>query len=202
MSSGAVMIDVLGVVLFALSMSITPGPNNVMVTASGANFGFARTVPHMAGIALGFPLMLVAVGLGLGGVFTAYPAVHQVMKFAGAAYLVSMAWRIATATPAGDADRRSRPLTFLEAAAFQWVNPKAWIIALGALTTYTRVGGDMLVESLAIAGIFMPASFLSVTAWALFGLALRRLLTAPAALRAFNVGMAVLLVLSLVPLFI
>ena len=185
---------------FALTMSITPGPNNVMISASAANFGVARTVPHMLGIAIGFPAMLVALGLGPGMALIAYPAAHQLLKAAGALYLVFLAWKVATASGVGASSAPGRPLTFLQAALFQWLNPKAWVIALGALTAYTTVGGADMTETLIISAIFVPVSLLAVVAWGFGGVAVRRILQAPAALRAFNWAMALLLLASLVPL--
>ena len=140
---------------FALSMSGTPGPNNVMVASSGATFGFARTLPHLIGVAIGFPIMLVAVALGAGHLLQAVPVLHTVLKWVGAAYLLWLAWHIARARPAPpEAQAASRPLTMLQAGLFQWVNPKAWIIALGAVATYTTADG-VLGQSLLLAGIFL-----------------------------------------------
>lgn len=188
--------------LFAVSSSITPGPNNVMVTASGANFGFARTLPHIFGISIGFPVMVIAVGLGLGQVFVQLPMLHTVMKWVGAAYLLWLAWKLATARPAAiddGAPAQARPMTLLQAAAFQWVNPKAWIMAVGAMSTFTTVGGDPVVEASIVGGMFAAACLPSVALWAGFGVALRRWLSSAKALRRFNLSMAVLLVVSLVP---
>ncbi|MBY0298604.1 MAG: LysE family translocator [Methylobacterium sp.] len=188
------------VIPFAVSTSVSPGPNNVMLAASGANFGFARTLPHMLGVALGFPLMLVAVGLGLGGVFAALPALHLVLKVAGAAYLLYLAWRIATAdATAGPAERPARPLSFWQAAAFQWANAKAWIMALGAVTTYTTPQGEAVTEIALIAAVFGLVSVPTVALWAGFGVVIGRVLErSPRALRAFNVAMGLLLALSVV----
>lgn len=188
--------------LFAVSSSITPGPNNVMVTASGANFGFARTMPHILGISIGFPVMVVAVGLGLGQVFVQLPVLHTVMKWIGAAYLLWLAWKLATSRPTAiddGAPAQARPMTLLQAAAFQWVNPKAWIMAVGAMSTFTTVGGDPVVEASIVGGMFALACLPSVALWAGFGVALRRWLSSAKALRRFNLSMAALLVVSLVP---
>jgi threonine/homoserine/homoserine lactone efflux protein len=184
---------------FTVSMSLTPGPNNVMVTASAANFGFRRTIPHMLGVAFGFPLMLLPLALGFGAVLAAYPQIHRAVHWLGVAYLAWLAWRIATAGQAGPATR-ARPLTVLEAALFQWINGKAWVIAIGAITTYTTIGGDLLLESAAIAAIFIPVCLAALAIWAGFGTAIAGWLRSNAALRAFNIAMALLLVASLVPL--
>jgi threonine/homoserine/homoserine lactone efflux protein len=185
---------------FAVSTSLTPGPNNLLVTASAANFGFARTMPHMLGVTIGFPVMFVAVGWGLGQVFESNPLIHHVLKYVGAAYLLYLAYRIAIADPSEPGTPAAKPFTFLQAAAFQWVNPKAWIIAIGAVTTYTTVGGELLLETLVMSGVFVPACFGSLVIWALFGLAIGRILKSGRALRAFNITMALLLAASLAPL--
>lgn len=190
----------LAVTGFALTMSITPGPNNIMVTASAANFGVARSVPHIMGISIGFPVMLLALGLGPGQLLIAYPQAHLGLKIAGATYLVYLAWKIATASGTGEGRSRGRPLTFLQAALFQWLNPKAWVIALGALTAYTTVGGDVMHETLVIAAIFVPTCVLALVVWAVGGVALRQVLQSPAALRIFNAVMALLLLATLVPM--
>lgn len=190
----------LAVTGFAMTMSITPGPNNIMVTASAANFGVGPTLPHLMGISVGFPVMLVALGLGPGQFLVAYPEAHLVLKIAGAAYLVFLAWKIATASGTGEGKAKGRPLTFLQAALFQWLNPKAWVIALGALTAYTTVGGAVVRETLIIAAIFVPTCVLALAVWAVGGVALRRALQSPRALRIFNVTMALLLLATLVPM--
>ncbi|MCI1230156.1 MAG: LysE family translocator, partial [Kerstersia gyiorum] len=121
--------------LFMFASSITPGPNNVMLAASGLNFGFRRSIPHMLGISLGMMSMLILVGAGMGSVFLRFPWFYDVLRYAGAAYLLYLAWRIATAGGMDDADQRGRPMTLLEALLFQWVNPKAWIMVVGAIAT-------------------------------------------------------------------
>ncbi len=190
---------------FAASMSGTPGPNNAMVAASGATFGFARTVPHILGIAVGFPLMLVAVTLGAGDLLRTYPVLHDALRWVGAAYLIWLAIRIAAAPPTTDRPgaSRARPLGFVQAALFQWVNPKAWIIALGGIATYTTAGGDGVVaQALALAAIFLVVTLPLVSFWTLTGVGAARLLRTRRGLRAFNLAMAGLLVLSLVPVFL
>jgi threonine/homoserine/homoserine lactone efflux protein len=184
--------------LFAIAGSFTPGPNNIMLTASGANFGFRRTLPHILGICIGFPLMVAAVGIGLGRLFEVVPAIHAVLKVAGTAYLLWLAWRIATAGSADAGDAGARPLSFIEAAAFQWVNPKAWIMATGAISTFTLAGEAILPQVLTIVGIFTVVSVPSATVWTLLGIGIARLLRSPLALRLFNIGMGALLALSVV----
>ena len=185
--------------LFALVSSITPGPNNMMIMASGANFGLRASLPHLLGIGLGFMFMIVAVGLGLGGIFSRYPVLHSVLAVVGAVYLLWLAWKIATATSVSMAQGSGKPMTFMQAAAFQWVNPKAWAMALSATTTYAPTV-DYQAGILVVALIFGVINIPSVGVWASFGTLLRGYLDRPAWLRGFNWGMAALLVLSLFPL--
>ena len=187
-------------VLFAFVSSITPGPNNTMLLASGVNFGVRRTIPHALGVSIGFMVMVLGVGLGLGEVFKVYPLAYTVLRYAGAAYLLYLAWKIATAGPVGTASTSARkPLGFWGAAAFQWVNPKAWVMAVGAITTYTPAQG-YLFNVVVISAVFCLVNLPAVCVWVMFGSALRRFLQDPRWLRRFNLLMAALLVLSLYPL--
>jgi threonine/homoserine/homoserine lactone efflux protein len=191
----------LAFVLFAFATAGTPGPNNMMLLASGANFGFRRTILHILGISVGLGVMVVAMGWGLSSVFKTFPVLHEVLKWVGAAYMLWLAWKIATATGINDKAAAGQPMTFLEAAGFQWLNPKAWAMAIGAATTYTPEGsGSQTV--LILAGTFMLVGAPCSAAWAGFGQAMRRFLDKPVVLRVFNVTMAVLLVASLYPLFV
>lgn len=183
---------------FALVSSITPGPNNTMVLASGVNFGFIRTIPHLLGISVGFALMVALVGLGLGSIFTAWPWTWSVLRVAATAYLVYLAWKLATATGVQDRDV-AHPMGFLQAAAFQWVNPKAWVMAVGACSTYA-LHGNVWINVVLLAGIFATVGLPCVAMWAVFGASLRRWLAHPRVLRIFNVAMAALLLASLWPI--
>ncbi len=188
---------------FAVSMSGSPGPNNTMVTASGATWGFRRTVPHMLGISLGFPAMLLAVSLGLGEVLRALPWLQAALRWIGIAYLLWLAWRIATAEPdpSGAAAGGARPLSFLQAALFQWVNPKAWVIAIGSVAAYTTGSGAALAaQATLLSAIFVAVTLPIVAGWTLVGVGAARLLRTRRALRAFNLSMAALLVASLLPM--
>ena len=187
-------------VLFAAVTTLTPGPNVVLVTASGANFGFRRTIRQMLGITLGFGSMALAAGFGLASMVHAEPRVHAMLKYMGAAYFLYLAWRIAAADDrnAGTA-ARARPIGFLEAALFTWMNPKAWVSALGALAAYSTVGGDVLLQTSVIAGVLAAFCMLSCVIWAGFGTLIGRLIAQPRARAAFNWSMAGLLVLSLIP---
>ncbi|HJQ56565.1 MAG TPA: LysE family translocator [Vineibacter sp.] len=194
------MHDLLGpLVLFAAAMCLTPGPNVVMVTASAANFGFRRTIPQMLGITIGFAAMVLAAGFGLAGLFHAEPRLHTLLKYGGVAYLLYLAWRIARADATSGGARRAAPFGFIEAFLFTWVNPKGWVSAIGALSAYSTVGGDILLQTSIIAGVLAAACFVSVVVWAAIGAAIARLLADGRIRRAFNVSMAGLLVLSLLP---
>jgi threonine/homoserine/homoserine lactone efflux protein len=188
--------------LFAIAGTVTPGPNNVMLTASGSTFGFRRTVPHMLGITLGFPVMVIAVGLGLGEIFTRYPSLHWALKFIGAAYLLYLAWRIAQASGPENGEASGRPLTFLEAAGFQWVNPKAWMLAVSSIPAFTTVNGNYYLELGIIAFVFAAICLPSCAAWCMFGMAIRRLVSSPGAARAINLTLAALVALSVILLFL
>ena len=194
--SGAMLV---ALVTFCFVSSITPGPNNMMLLASGANFGFQRTLPHLLGVSLGFGAMVLAVGFGVGGLFVAYPALHDVLRVVGSAYMLWLAWRIATASGLGESKTSARPMSFLEAAAFQWVNPKAWAMALSATTAFVAPSA-FVAGVLAVTVVFTAVNLPCVASWAGFGVVLRRFLDRPRTLRVFNVTMAVLLVASLYPM--
>jgi threonine/homoserine/homoserine lactone efflux protein len=184
---------------YAFVTSITPGPNNTMLLASGANFGFARSIPHIFGINIGFGAMLLAVGLGAGAIFTIYPALYIVLKVVGAIYLAYLAWLIATSSSADGDAKLGTPMTFLGAAAFQWVNPKAWIMVIGAISTYLPPDGSWK-SIVLLMGIYVLVNAPCIVVWAGFGVAVHRLLTQPSHLQWFNRAMAPLLVLSLYPI--
>jgi threonine/homoserine/homoserine lactone efflux protein len=183
--------------LFAFVSSITPGPNNLMLMASGANFGLVRTLPHMLGVALGFVAMVLVIGAGLAGLFEAWPVSHTILKAVSVVYLLYLAWKIATAAPAEPGAGGGTPLTFLQAAAFQWVNPKAWAMALTAITAYAPPGGFGAIAVVAL--VFGAINLPSVGSWTLLGREMARFLTSPRRLVLFNRTMAVLLVVSLYP---
>lgn len=189
----------LALVLFAFATSITPGPNNMMLFASGVNFGFRRTVPHMLGIGAGFLSLLIAVGMGLGAVLHAYPPAFIALKVAGGLYLLWIAWKIGSSRSMGDGEAKARPMTFLGAAAFQWVNPKAWVMAVTAMAVYPNPEHYALTVAI-VALVFAAVNVPSVSTWAGFGSALREWLSVPVRLKWFNITMAVLLVLSLWPM--
>lgn len=199
----------LALTAFAFVSSITPGPNNLMLMASGVNFGFFRTIPHMLGVGVGFVILILLVGAGLVKVFELYPQAHTILKVASCLYLLYLAWKIATSPPPGAKSHKGekgdpppgevRPMTFLQAALFQWVNPKAWTMALTAVTAYSIPAQPVMslfLVALVFGGINLPA----VSAWALAGAQLRRVLSDPRNLKIFNITMAVLLVATIYPI--
>lgn len=193
---------VLSAAAFSLAMSATPGPNNAMVAASGATFGIRRTWWHMLGISVGFPVMMIGVALGAGRFLEQHPEVHEAMRWIGAAYMLWLAWHIASARPeaaGGGKTGRGRPLRFHEAALFQWINPKAWIMAITAIGTYIPQE-DFLGNLLLLAPLFALVNGPSVGLWTVAGSLLRKLLQDSRKRRLFNHGMAMLLVLSLYPI--
>jgi len=190
--------------LFTLATSITPGPNNLMIMSSGVNYGFRRSLPHLLGIDIGFALMIIAVGLGVSQLFVQVPALLIWLKLAGIIYLTYLAYRIATSqtTPlvANTSNvQQGKPLSFIQAALFQWVNPKAWIMIVGAIVTYTVADIDYLLQISIIAVFFLAFGTPCTFVWLGFGTALKRYLASPRHLRVFNIVMASLLLLSLIP---
>ncbi len=188
-------------IIFASVMFFTPGPNNIMLLSSGLTYGFRRTLPHIVGITIGFAFMIGAVGLGLGTIFIIYPVLQTILKYAGVAYLIYLAAQIAMSGPAKpDQDNARGPMTFWGAAMFQWINVKGWVMVIGTITAYAGIAGfpwNIVIQ----VGLSLLLGTLSCSAWALFGSALRPILTSPGAVRAFNIVMALLLLASLYPVF-
>lgn len=186
-------------IVFAAAMLFTPGPNNIMLMASGLNYGFRRTLPHVAGVTIGFSFLVMVIGLGLGAVFAAFPVLHTVLKYVGTAYLVYLAAMIARSGPA-DTGRagEGRPMTFLGAALFQWVNVKGWVIAIGAITAYAAIAAYPLNIALLSVLLFVIGLGSSLT-WVALGTSLQGLVKSPRAVRTFNIVMAALLLASLYP---
>ena len=188
-------------VVFATVMFFTPGPNNVMLLSSGLTFGFRRTLPHVAGVTFGFAFMIGAVGLGFGTIFIAYPVLQTILKYAGVAYLIYLAVAIAMSGPvAPDQDSARRPMTFWGAAVFQWINVKGWVMVIGTITAYAGIASFPWNITIQIM-LSLLLGALSCSTWALFGSALRPVLTSASAVRAFNIVMAALLLASLYPVF-
>lgn len=186
---------------FSIVMGFTPGPNNVMLTSSGATHGIRRTWPHLMGIALGFPAMILVIGLGLASILLASAGLQLGMKIVSCLYLLWLAFQIGRSSSVGDKAAKAKPLTFLQAAAFQWVNPKAWLIAVGAISAYTNgVGAHLYLQVAIIAAINVAVAFCSSLTWATCGAVIGRWLRSPLALRMFNLAMAALLLASVVPI--
>lgn len=192
----------INLVIFAIVAAFTPGPNNIMIMASGLNHGVKASLPHFFGICFGFPAMLLAAGFGLGYLFERYLWLHSGIQVVGILYLLYLAWVIARSAPSDDAMdvAPTQPLTFFQAALFQWVNPKAWVMGTGAISAYTTVGGDISVQILVIIMVFFSMTFPSAGVWMVFGVALRTLLTERKHQRNFNIGMSLLLVASIAPI--
>ncbi|KKL02875.1 LysE family translocator [Rheinheimera mesophila] len=187
------------VLFFAFSTTITPGPNNIMMLSSGVNYGVKASLPHFFGICVGFPLMVLLIGLGFGVVFERFPLLHLWIKVIGVLYLLWLAWKIGSATPSSIGGSDAKPLSFLQAALFQWVNGKAWIMASGAVAAFTTVSGHAWWDVTQITTAFLVVSFPCVGLWLCFGALLRSVLDQPLYQRIFNWAMALLLVLSVAP---
>ena len=200
--TGAIAALVLAFLPFAVSMSFTPGPNNLMLADAGARFGLARTLPHQAGVVLGFAVMTLTVGFGVAGLIQAAPLLYTVMKYASLLFLIYLAWRIATAEKVKSAQAPLRPMSFGQAAAFQWINPKGWIIALSAMTAFTSLRLEAWVQVVVITLVLAVVGVASTSTWAIFGLVISRYLTTPRRRTLFNWTMAALLIASVVPVLV
>ena len=187
--------------IFAAVMYLTPGPNNIMVLSSGLTYGFRRTLPHVAGITIGFAFMIGAVGLGLGTIFIAYPVLQTILKYAGVAYLIYLAAAIAMSAPvAPEQDNQRGPMTFWGAAMFQWVNAKGWVMVIGTITAYAGIASFPWNIAIQVA-VCLLLGVAATSIWTLSGSSLRSFMTSPRAVRAFNIVMAALLLASLFPVF-
>ena len=186
------VIDVSALATYFAVMCITPGPNNVMVTASGAAFGYRATLPHLVGIAIGAALQLVLVALGFGLVFQKFPVLHTALALGGAVYLLYLAWRLCQAGSVAEIESR-RPFTILKAMLFQIVNPKAWVMAVTTAAVFLPRDAPYSQIVVIVGGVFLAVCFPCASAWALFGSGVRRLLLQPAYRRVFNVTMSILL---------
>ena len=185
--------------IFAFIAAITPGPNNIMIMASGVNFGVRRSLPHLLGISLGFLAMMIALGFGAGFMFERYPQLHDVIKIVGILYLGYLAWKIATSAASFSNKGKAGPFTFMQAALFQWVNPKAWVMGTTALATFTTAGADINLQITVIIAVFFMMTWPSVSIWLLFGAALQRVLSKPQHYKVFNISMAILLIVIMYP---
>jgi len=191
----------LAFLLFAIVSGFTPGPNNIMVMTSGLNHGISKTLPHCLGVSIGFPVMAAAVGFGLSSVFSQYPLLHQVIKIVGISYLMYLAWKIANTRNPGASEKLQKPLSFLQALAFQWVNPKAWVVIIGAVAAYTS-GDNLTLQIVYIMFTFLVIGALSVGLWLFMGAALQNIIQSQRQLQIFNVIMAIILITSVIPIIL
>lgn len=189
------------ILVFAVSTTITPGPNNIMIMSSGLNFGLKRSLPHLMGICLGFPLMVAGVGLGFGAIFERFPVIHEVIKVLGVLYLIYLAYLVATSAPKSLDNNTSetKPLSFIQAALFQWINPKAWVMATGAVAAYTTQDASIMLQVMFISLAFLIAGVPCVGMWLVCGTWLKRFLKEVKYQRLFNLTMALLLIVSILP---
>jgi len=185
--------------VFGVIAAITPGPNNVMLTTTGLNFGVRRGIPHLLGICIGFPVMLALIGLGFGTLFQLYPVLHEIIKIIGIVYLLYLAWKIANSSGGISTVSQSRPINFWQSAAFQWINPKAWIMGSSALAAYTTLDDSFFIQVAIVCVTFMIITFPCAGVWLFFGAGLQKFLRDPAHLKLFNIAMALLLVGSILP---
>lgn len=197
---------VLALILFAFSALATPGPNTLMIMLSSIRFGMKKTFAHYFGVCCGFPIMVIILGMGLKEVFTAYPVIHSIVKYVGAVYMLYLAWKIMRASSQIKeievGGKSLKPMSFLQAVLFQWANPKAWVIAITAISTYTTIGGSLYGQILLMALIFFVVNIPSLGVWYIGGRVIKKLIKNEKALQYFCVTMGVLLILSIVINFI
>jgi threonine/homoserine/homoserine lactone efflux protein len=190
----------LAIFFFAMISTFSPGPNNFMLLSSGLNYGARKTLPHALGIILGCPILVFSVGMGLSHVFEYYPIVHSLLKIISIIYLLFLSWKIAATETNTSLNSSTKPMTFVQALAFQWVNPKAWVMALGAISTFTVIEKSMLVQVLVISFAFFVVAIFSTSIWTYCGVVLKKVLAKPPHRRAFNIAMGILLVLAVLPM--
>ncbi len=189
----------LAIFIFAASTTVTPGPNNIMIMSSGLNYGIKKSMPHLLGICFGFPAMVIMVGLGFSIVFEMYPLFHEVIKVLGVVYLLYLAWLIASSSPTSLEGGNSKAFSFTQAALFQWVNPKAWVMATSAVSAYTSLSSDIFLQVIFIALAFFVVAFPCVGIWLVFGVGLKKYLKSEKHQKIFNLSMALLLIASVLP---
>lgn len=193
------MENYLAVALFCLVSTITPGPNNVLLMSTGLNHGIRKSLPHICGVFIGFPLMVAILGFGLGAIFLSYPVIHSILKVVGVSYLLFLAWKIANTGNSKSSPELAKPLTFMQAFGFQWANPKGWIIAIGALSTFTTQD-NVIFDVLVVVFGFLLLGSISMFSWLLLGASLQKVLRQEKQLTYFNRTMAILLVISILPM--
>ncbi len=192
----------LSIITFTMSTVMSPGPNNIMLLSSGLTFGYKKTIPHMFGIILGFPLMVLIIGLGMGALFEKFPLVLTVLKVVGILYLFWMAYKIARNSSSYEVDEnnQSKSFTFVQSALFQWVNPKAWIMAITAISVFVSSNENSMIQVLIIAFIYFLSLCISSNTWAFGGILLKKFIKNSKSVQKINVIMAILLVASVLPM--
>ena len=190
------------VLLFSFTTAVTPGPNIIMITSSGLNYGIRKSMPHYLGVCIGLPVMVAAVGLGFDLVFHEFPFLHEIIKVMGIFYFFYLAYHVAIASGTSIHENKNKPLTFMQAAVFQWINPKAWIMATEAIAAYTTQDSDMLIQVYYVTLAFFLMMFPCTAVWLFFGVNLKKILKNEIQQRLFNLCMAVLLILSVTPVII
>ncbi|WP_172380982.1 LysE family translocator [Vibrio sp. Vb339] len=189
----------ISVFTFAVITSVSPGSNTIMIMSLGVNYGMKKSLPHGFGICAGFPIMIIAVGLGFYRLFDIFPTLHSIIQILGIVYLLFLAWKIAISDTNQDVKIASKPLTITEAAIFQWLNPKAWVVAVGAIAAYTSLNISLFTQILSISSIFFVAVIVSVGTWLFFGKVLSQFLTSAKNQRIFNGVMGISLALPVIP---
>ena len=191
---------IISITSFALASTMTPGPNNIMLLSSGLTFGYKRTIPHALGVNFGFPVMVICVGLGVGKLFEVFPLVYTILKVVGISYLVWMAWHIANTKGSFNAENKNdKPFTFFQAALFQWVNPKAWVMAITSTVAFITDHKIAFIQAMIISCIYFFCAILSTNSWSLGGVMLKRFIQNERLVQIFNITMAILIVASILP---
>ncbi|MBT3805931.1 MAG: LysE family translocator [Desulfobacula sp.] len=191
---------ILSITSFGLASTMTPGPNNIMLLSSGLTFGYKRTIPHALGVNFGFPVMVLCVGLGIGKLFEVFPFIYTALKVVGIGYLLWMAWHIANTKGSLDTNNtKDKPFTFLQAALFQWINPKAWVMAVTSTAAFITDHQIAYIQVMIISCIYFFCAILSTNSWAVGGVMLRRFIQKKRFVQIFNITMAILIVGSILP---
>jgi threonine/homoserine/homoserine lactone efflux protein len=192
---------VISVLTFAFTMAMTPGPNNALFLSSGLTFGYKATIPHIIGVIVGFPLMTLMVGLGLGQIFASYPIILTILKIISILYLLWMAYHMAniTGNANDDKNKQDRPLSFLQAVMFQWVNPKAWIMAISSISVFTTSIEYKYQQLLVVTFLYFIVGFVSTNFWTLGGVLLKKFINSAKTVRMINIILAIFMLVSVLP---
>jgi threonine/homoserine/homoserine lactone efflux protein len=191
---------IISITSFALASTMTPGPNNIMLLSSGLTFGYKRTIPHALGVNFGFPVMVLCVGLGVGKLFEVFPFIYTTLKVVGISYLLWMAWHIANTKGSSNTENNNdKPFTFLQAALFQWINPKAWVMAVTSTAAFITDHQIVFIQVTIISCIYFVCAIFSTNSWSLGGVMLKRFIQNERLVQIFNITMAILIVGSILP---